>query len=155
MLRSCYRSVGRNASAAIQSRTSVCLRSSVRTISAAAALRNGPLTTRRTGLSSLFKPSGEFRMCLSTLTDEQLRRKMDAFNDLFVTVSRSVRSLTSSASSVCCCGDFKNNKKLQLHSTALTVGQVLELRGMNIKQQSAVSVRSDYVCTHKPNDHDP
>lgn len=114
MLRSCYRSVGRKASAAIQTRASGCLRSSGRSISAAAALRNGPLATinRRTGPSSLLKPSTEFRMCLSTLTDEELRRKMDTFNDLFVTVGHSECSLANSASSGCWCGDCKKNKKL-------------------------------------------
>lgn len=123
MLRSCYRSVGRNASAAVQARTSVCLRSSARPISvAAAALRNGPLATRRTGPSLLRKKtSGEFRMCLSTLTDEQLRRKMDTFNDLFVTVGRSVRSLVNSASSVCWCGGTA-----ALSSTSRGVGTGVE-----------------------------
>ena len=37
------------------------------------------------------KPS-EFRMYLSTLTDEELRRKMDTFNELFVTVGNSMCS---------------------------------------------------------------
>eukprot|EP00904_Undaria_pinnatifida_P004224 jgi/Undpi1/13802/HiC_scaffold_9.g03453.m1 len=56
---------------------------------AAVAVRNGPVTTaRRTAMPSslLLKTSSMFRVCsFSTLTDEELRRKMDTFNDLFVT----------------------------------------------------------------------
>lgn len=117
MLRSCYCSVGRKRPAAIQARSSACLRSSGRSMSAAAvAVRNGPVTTaRRTAMPSflLLKTSSMFRVCsFSTLTDEELRRKMDTFNDLFVTVGHSevcAVKLGTVRLSCCCVAEDNRN----------------------------------------------
>ncbi|CAM9794707.1 unnamed protein product [Scytosiphon promiscuus] len=80
MLRSCSHAVGRRVTVAMQTRTILCARSLVGRPVAAA----GASSTRRfPALSNQFDVAP--RRCLSTLTDEELRRKMDDFNDLFVT----------------------------------------------------------------------
>lgn len=78
MIRSCSRSIGRHVAVATQTRTIVCARSLVGRPVAAEASSAARFPAR-------FDVA--LRRGLSTLTDEELRRKMDDFNDLFVTVS--------------------------------------------------------------------
>ncbi|CAN0406152.1 unnamed protein product [Ectocarpus sp. 8 AP-2014] len=79
MLRSCSRAAGRY--------VSVVLRTpSLGSTPAAAAAAAAGARPGRLGLAASYEPSVVARRALSTsLSDEQLRRKMDEFNDLFVT----------------------------------------------------------------------
>lgn len=81
MLRSCSRAAGR--CVAVASRTPSLGRRPAAATVAAAGVRLG-----NTALPASYELSVVARRALSTLlSDEQLRRKMDEFNDLFVTVS--------------------------------------------------------------------
>lgn len=95
MLRSCSRSVRRCAAVAMKHQT--------RAISCAARTP-APAAAAVAGRGSLHASPGRgfSRRGLSTLTDEQLRRKMDEFNDLFVTVSLSEQWYSLSVRKISC-----------------------------------------------------
>ncbi len=81
MLRSCFRSVPRCAT--------VAMKHQARAISCTARTPTASPAVVGRGSLHASPALGISRRSLSTLTDEQLRRKMDEFNDLFVTVSLS------------------------------------------------------------------
>lgn len=85
MLRSCSRSVQRCTTVALQTRTVCCVRSVARSTSTAPAAAG---QDRAAWVPSSQQQQLRFgRRTLATLTDEELRRKMEEFNDMFVTVS--------------------------------------------------------------------
>lgn len=82
MLRSCSHSVRRCVSVVLQNRTISCVRTIARPAAAAEGVWLGFLpASHQLSILVCRRTRG-----LSTLSDEELRRKMDDFNDLFVTV---------------------------------------------------------------------